>query len=44
MLGNRSMNATAYTDTLLSSAKSFDNNTCDQVFVTAFGDILVYPM
>ena len=44
LLVNQHMNATAYTDTLISSFKSAENDTYYQVFVTAFGDIVVYSM
>ena len=36
MLGNHFMNSTSYTDTLLSSTKSVDSDTCAQEFVTDF--------
>ena len=44
MLGKHSLNATSYTDTLISSVKSAGSDTCAQVFVTDFDNVAVYPM
>ena len=44
MLGSRNINGMTYTDTLISSFKSVNGNTCAQVFLTDLDYVAVYPM